>query len=302
MKDQKTSSSTIKGCQNNNITKGASDIVNVTIPTSVVDSSFRLFSINFKELWEYRDLLYFMVWRNIKAVYAQSILGIGWVFIKPVITMIVFTVIFGKLAKISSDGVPYAIFNYTALVPWTYFSSSLVGVSNSLVATPGMLTQVYFPRLILPMTPVLTKFVDFFVAVLILLVLMAWFRIVPTALILFLPLLIIPMMLTTLGIGMWFTSLAVQYRDFRNIISFIVQLLMYASPVVYPASLIPEQYRLLYGINPMVGVIEGFRSALLSTNPMPWDLILVGSISSVVFAISGLLFFRKRELIFADVI
>ena len=263
-------------------------------------SGWRL--INLREICEYRDLFYFLVWRDIKVRYAQSILGIGWAVIQPVFSMIVFTIVFGKLAKISSDGVPYAIFSYAALVPWTYFSSALTGASGSLISTSGMLSKIYFPRIIIPMTPVLGKLVDFAIALLLLFGLMAWFKIGPAIWILILPLLIFLMMLTAAGLGMWLTALAIQYRDIKYGLNFAVQLLMYAAPVVYPASLIPAKYRLLYGINPMAGVIEGFRAALLGTRPMPWDLLTVGCITTFIIFISGALYFRRMERIFADVV
>jgi lipopolysaccharide transport system permease protein len=258
--------------------------------------------IDCSELWEYRDLFYFLIWRNIKVRYAQSILGISWAVIQPVFSMIVFTIIFGNLAKISSDGVPYAIFSYAALVPWTYFSNSLSDATGSLISSSNMLSKVYFPRIIIPMTPVLSKLIDFGIALLLLFGLMMWFQTAPTIWALTLPLLIILMMLTSAGLGMWLTALAIQYRDVKYGMKFATQLLMYASPVVYPASLVPEHYRILYGINPMAGVIEGFRAALLGTRPMPWDLIAVGSITALVIAASGALYFHRKERIFADVV
>jgi lipopolysaccharide transport system permease protein len=258
--------------------------------------------IDFHELWEYRDLFYFLIWRNIKVRYAQSVLGVGWAIIQPVFSMIVFTIVFGKLAKIGSEGVPYAIFSYAALVPWTYFSNALTQSGASLVGASGMISKVYFPRLIIPMSPVLDTLVDFGISLILLVGLMIWFKIAPTIWVLTLPLLILLMMLTAAGLGMWLTALAVQYRDVNYGMKFAVQLLMYASPVVYPASLVPGQYRLLFGINPMAGVIEGFRAALIGTRPMPWDLIAVGSVTALVVAVSGAFYFRHTERIFADVV
>jgi lipopolysaccharide transport system permease protein len=258
--------------------------------------------IDFHELWEYRDLFYFLIWRNIKVRYAQSVLGVGWAIIQPVFSMIVFTIVFGKLAKIGSEGVPYAIFSYAALVPWTYFSNALTQSGASLVGASGMISKVYFPRLIIPMSPVLDTLVDFGISLILLVGLMIWFKIAPTIWVLTLPLLILLMMLTASGLGMWLTALAVQYRDVNYGMKFAIQLLMYASPVVYPASLVPGQYRLLFGINPMAGVIEGFRAALIGTRPMPWDLIAVGSVTALVVAVSGAFYFRHTERIFADVV
>ena len=257
--------------------------------------------IDWKELKEYRDLFFFLVWRDIKVRYAQSVLGIGWAIIQPVFAMIVFTIVFGNLAKVDSDGAPYAIFSFVALVPWTYFSNSLSDATGSLISQRNLLTKIYFPRLIIPMAPVLGKLVDFSISFLLLIVLMIWFQVTPKIEVLFIPYLIFLMILSAAGLGMWLTALAVQFRDIKYGMNFVVQLLMYAAPVVYPASLIPAQYQLFYAINPMVGVIEGFRSALLGTNPMPYDFILIGSITAIIIALSGSMYFKKMERIFADV-
>ena len=257
--------------------------------------------VDWRELYEYRDLFWFLVWRDVKVRYAQSALGIGWAVIQPVFSMIVFTIVFGNLAKVSSDGVPYAIFSFTALVPWTYFSNALTEGVNSLVTNANMISKVYFPRLVLPMAAVLAKLVDFGIAMVILFALMAWYRQPPNWGVLMLPFLVVLMMLTAAGLGMWLTALAIQYRDVNYAMTFVVQLLMYAAPVVYPASAVPEQYRMAYALNPMVGVIEGFRAALLGTRPMPWLFIALGTLSGLVIAGSGLLYFRSRERIFADV-
>jgi lipopolysaccharide transport system permease protein len=255
--------------------------------------------VNIAELKEYRDMFYFLVWRDIKARYAQSVLGIGWAIIQPVVSMIVYTIIFGTLVKVDSDGAPYAIFSYVALVPWTFFAGSITASTSSLT---GMITKIYFPRLILPLASILSKGVDFCISFVILGGLLFYYQVKPTVWIFSLPLLVIVLMLTAVGIGLWLSALSVQYRDVRYGLSFGVQLLMYAAPVVYPASLIPDQYRLFYAINPMVGVIEGFRSALLATNPMPWDLISIGLISTMIIVLSGALYFKRREKFFADVI
>jgi lipopolysaccharide transport system permease protein len=257
--------------------------------------------IDWKELGEYKDLFYFLVWRDIKVLYKQTIFGFSWAIIRPVISMIVFSVIFGELAQVPSDGVPYPIFAYTALLPWTYFSSSMTASTDSLIGNTGMLTKVYFPRLVIPLTPVLAKLVDFVIAFWVLVVMMIWYGIAPTWNVLFLPFLLLLMMLTASGIGMWLSSLAIQYRDVRHATSFMSILLMYAAPVVWPVSLVPDQYRLWYGLYPMAGVIEGFRASLLGTTPMPWDLILVGTIVASLLAISGAFYFRRMERIFADV-
>jgi len=257
--------------------------------------------INWQELWQYKDLFIFLVWRDIKTRYAQSVLGVGWAIIQPVFSMIVFTIVFGNLAKVNSEGVPYAIFSYTALVPWTFFSTSLTSASGSLITSKNMLTKVYFPRLIIPISPVLGKLIDFGISFLILLGLMAWYGVKPTIWSLMVPVFIIIMVLTAAGVGMWLTALSIQYRDIRYGADFFVQLLMYGSPVIYATSIIPEKYQILYSLNPMVGVIEGFRSALLGTREMPWDLIGVGSLMAIAFFLSGALYFRSMERYFADV-
>ncbi|MCJ7734103.1 MAG: ABC transporter permease [Anaerolineales bacterium] len=258
-------------------------------------------AINWQELWHYRDLFLFLVWRDIKTRYSQSILGIGWAVIQPVFSMIVFTIVFGNLAKVNSEGVPYAIFSYTALVPWTFFSSSLSSASGSLISSKNLITKVYFPRLVIPISPVLGKMVDFGISFLILLGLMVWYGIKPTIWALMLPVFILLMLLTAAGVGMWLTALSIQYRDVSYGSNFFVQLLMYASPVIYASSSIPEKYQIIYALNPMVGVIEGFRAALLGTRAMPWEFLGVGALMAVAFFLSGALYFRSMERYFADV-
>lgn len=280
----------------------AENTTSADVPITIIDTSTRQKLIDWQELSHYRDLLYFLVWRDIKTRYAQSVLGVGWAVIQPLFSMVVFTIVFGRFAQVSSDGVPYAIFSYTALVPWTYFSGTLTSSSGSLVTSSNMLSKVYFPRLIIPIAPAFSKMIDFAIALLILFAMMIWFRIAPNMGALLLPYLILIMILTATGMGMWLTALAVQYRDINYAMGFFVQLLMYAAPVVYPASSVPEQLRLLYGLFPMAGVIEGFRSGLLGTTPMPWDLITVGSFSAFFLFVTGLIYFRRMEKIFADVV
>lgn len=270
-------------------------------PVTVIEARRGLRLLDLRELVAYRDLFRFLVWREIKVRYAQSAIGVGWAVIQPVFSMIVFTIVFGRLAKISSDGAPYAVFSLAALVPWTYFSNALVDGANSLVTNANMLTKIYFPRVLMPMSAVAAKLVDFSIAMVILAGLMAWYGVTPTWGVLLLPALVLLMMLTAGGMGLWLTAFAVQYRDVKHAMNFVVQILMYAAPVVYPASLIPAQYRLAYALNPMVGVIEGFRSALLGTRAMPWDLLAVGTASALVIAFTGLLYFRRKERLFADV-
>ncbi len=257
--------------------------------------------INWRELAEYRDLFKFLVIRDIKIKYKQTVLGFGWAIIQPFFTMIVFSIVFGRLAKVPSDGIPYPLFSYTALVPWTYFSMALTGSTSSLIVGAGIFTKVYFPRMIIPLTPVLAGLVDFCIAFVIIIGLMVWYGVSPTVNIVFIPLLVLLMVLTAAGMGMWLSALTIQYRDIKYAVHFLVQIMMYAAPVVWPVSLISDQYRLVYGLYPMAGVIEGFRSAMLGHNPMPWDLIAAGSISALILFLSGALYFRWKERIFADV-
>jgi lipopolysaccharide transport system permease protein len=258
--------------------------------------------LDFAELFAYRGLFFFLVWRDVKVRYAQTVLGAGWAVLQPVLMMVIFTVIFGHLAQLPSDGAPYALFSLAALVPWTYFSTALAGASNSLVADQRLITKVYFPRLVIPFAPVLAGLVDFGIAFVILLLLMAAFGVVPApAALVLLPLLVLSMMMTAAGIGCWLAALNVQYRDIRYAVPFLVQALMYASPIVYPMSLIPERFQPLYALNPMAGVIEGFRSVLLSTGAVPWSMVALSMLSGLVFFVVGVTYFRGMERVFADV-
>jgi len=268
---------------------------------TIIESRKGFKVIDWKELSDYRDLFLFLVWRNIRTRYAQSTLGVGWAVLQPLFSMLVFTIIFGRLAKVDSNGLPYAIFSYTALVPWTFFANSLTEGTASLVSNANMLSKVYFPRVVLPLASVAAKAVDFIIAMLFLAVLMLWFKVVPTSGIFVVPFLIIILLLASSGLALWFTALAVQFRDINYAMNFIVQLLMYAAPVVYPTTLIPERFQFWYALNPMVGVIEGFRSALLDTIDMPWTWILSGTVSALFLFVTGLVYFRSRERIFADV-
>ena len=262
-------------------------------------SGWRL--VDLGEFNRYRDLLWFLTWRNIKVLYAQSVIGIGWAVLQPLFSMLVFTLVFGMFAKMESDGVPYALFSFCALVPWSFFSNALLESGNSLVTQADMLSKVYFPRLVLPLSSVLAKLVDLTIALGVLGGIMLVYQRPPTWGIVVLPLLIVIMSMTAAGMGMFLTSLAIQYRDIKHAMSFIVQLLMYAAPVVYPSTLVPEWLQPYYALNPMVGVIEGFRAALLDTRPMPWSWIATGFITSILVFILGLFQFRKQERVFADV-
>jgi lipopolysaccharide transport system permease protein len=277
---------------------------------TVIEARPGLRFVDARELCRYRDLFRFLVWRSIRVRYAQSAIGVGWAVIQPLFSMIVFTIVFGKLAQVSSDGAPYALFSFAALVPWTYFANALTDGVDSLVSNAHMLQKVYFPRLLLPMSAVVAKLLDFGIALALLFILMACFLRPPTWGVVLLPLLVLMMVVAASGLSMWLTAMAIQYRDVKHAMHFVVQLLMFAAPVVYPASLIPKTYalggvtiypRLLYALNPMVGVIEGFRSALLGTTEMPGDLVGIGTASALVIAVTGALYFRSKERLFADV-
>jgi lipopolysaccharide transport system permease protein len=273
-----------------------------SLPTFVIQPPSGRGSLDVAALWEYRELLYFLVWRDVKVRYKQTFIGAGWAIFQPAMTMAIFTVIFGNLAKIPSDGLPYAVFAYTALLPWTYFSSALSRSGLGLVSNANLITKVYFPRLIIPLASVIAPAVDFFFAFLVLLGLMAWFGIVPTLGLLVLPLLFLFAMITALAIGLWLAPLNARYRDVGHTIPFLTQFWMFASPVVYPVSLIPESWRLLYSLNPMVGVIEGFRWALLGKGSPEFAPMLVSVVVVLVLLVGGIVFFRRMEQTLADVI
>jgi lipopolysaccharide transport system permease protein len=253
------------------------------------------------DLWEYRELLYFLTWRDVKVRYKQTVLGAAWAIIQPVGTMVVFSVFFGSLVKVPSDGVPYPIFSYAALLPWQYFQGALTQASNSLVGSSNLVSKVYFPRLVVPLASVLAGVVDFVIAFGILIVLMVYYGIVPTAAVVLLPAFFLLAMVTALGVGLWLSALNVSYRDVRYIVPFLVQFWMFATPVAYSSKLLDEPWRTLYGLNPMVGVVEGFRWALLGTAP-PGPMLLVSAVVSVVLLVSGAAYFRRVERTFADLI
>lgn len=272
-----------------------------SLPVAIIEAKPGWKLINWRECVEYRDLLYFLVLRDVTVLYKQTILGFAWAILNPFFSMVVFTVIFGMLLKVPSDGKPYAVFSFAALLPWTYFSQSLTGAATSLISGTGIFTKVYFPRVFIPLVPVFSKLVDFAIAFVFLVFLMVWYRIIPSFNIVFLPVLLALMMLTSAGSGMFLSSLAIQYRDVRHAMTFVIQILMYAAPVVWPVSKIPADLRLWYGLYPMAGVIEGFRAALLNTGPMPWDLIGMGTITATGAFVIGGFYFRHTERLFADV-
>ena len=254
------------------------------------------------DIWAYRELLYFLVLRDLKVRYKQTVLGILWAIIKPFSMMVIFSIFFGKFAKIPSEGIPYPIFTYAALLPWSYFSQSLNACSNSLVGSSHLITKVYFPRLVIPISSVLSGLVDFAIAFSILLGMMFYYQIIPTLTILLLPLLVLMAMATALGAGLWLSALNVQYRDIRFTLSFLVQFWFFATPVVYPISLVPQRWRFIYSLNPMVGVVEGFRGVLLGKGQIIGPIFIVSMIVIVCIIITGSFYFKRMEKGFADVV
>lgn len=271
------------------------------LPVSVIEPPKGFEAIDFAELRRYRDLFYFLVLRDVKVLYAQTILGFSWAILNPAVQIILFTVIFGKVAAVSTDGIPYFLFSTVAIIPWTYMSEAMVQSSQSLVSEQGMLGKVYFPRMIYPLTPLLSKLVDFGISLVLLVSVMIFYRVTPTWNMVLLPVFVLYMMLIPAGIGLWLSSLAVRFRDVKFAMSFIIRLLIYTAPVLYSASSIPDQYRLLYSLNPIVGVVEGYRACLLGT-PIPWAFIVPGMVSSVVLVLTGAMYFRRMERVIVDVI
>jgi lipopolysaccharide transport system permease protein len=258
-------------------------------------------SLNLREIWNYRELLYFLVWRDIKVRYKQTALGAAWAVIQPVMTMIVFSVFFGRLAKVPSDGIPYPVFAYTALLPWQLFAFALTESSNSLVGSQNLITKVYFPRLVIPLASVLAGIVDFLIAFIVLLILMFYYGIRPGIAIVWLPLFVILALATALSVGLWFSALNVKYRDVRYTIPFLTQIWMFATPVAYPSSLIPRPWRAWSGLNPMAGVVEGFRWALLGKASNPGLMLWISIGAVLLFLTGGLFYFRRMESTFADI-
>jgi len=257
--------------------------------------------VDLRELWDYRELLYSFISRDIKVRYKQTALGAAWAVIQPLFMMIVFTLAFGRLAKIPSEGLPYPLFSYAALLPWTLFAEGITRSTNSMISNSNIMTKVYFPRLIMPISGILSPLIDFTIAFVILLGMMLYYGFTPTINVLFLPAFILLALGTSLGVGLWLSALNVQYRDFQYTVPFLIQMWLFASPVVYPSSLLPEPYRTLFGLNPMAGVIEGFRWALLGTAP-PSYLIAVSALMVVALLVSGAFYFKRMEKTFADVV
>ena len=272
------------------------------LPVTVIEPSRGWISLNLRDLWEYRELLYFLTWRDIKVRYKQTILGAAWAIIQPFFTMVVFSLFFGRLARMPSDDIPYPLFSYAALVPWTFFANGLSNSSSSLVGSANLLRKVYFPRLVIPISAVMAGGLDFVLAFVVLVGMMLFYGIVPTAAIAWLPLLLVLALVTALGVGLWLTAMNVQFRDVRYAVPFLVQAWMFATPIAYPSSLLDEPWRTLYGINPMAGVVEGFRWALLGTETAPGPIVLVSAVVAVGLLVSGAYYFRRMERTFADLV
>jgi len=268
----------------------------------VLEPSSGLVRLNLRDVWAYRELLYFLIWRDVKVRYKQTVLGAAWAILQPVMTMVVFSVFFGRLAKMPSDGIPYPVFAFTALLPWQLFAYALSESSNSLVGSQNLITKVYFPRLVVPIAAVLAGLVDFAVAFVALLGLMWYYGVVPTSAIVLLPLFVPLAIVTALAAGLWLSSLNVKYRDVRYTIPFLTQFWLFVTPVAYPSSLVPESWRALFGLNPMAGVVEGFRWALLGKAQGPGPLLAVSTVAVVILLISGLMYFRQMETTFADLV
>jgi len=273
-----------------------------SVPTVRIRPSRGWVRLDWRELWEYRELLYFFVWRDVKVRYKQTVIGAAWAVIQPVLTMVAFSLFFGRLAGIPSEGVPYPIFSYAGLLPWTYFASALTGSTNAVVQQGSIITKVYFPRLVLPAAPVAAALVDFGIAFTVLVGMMLWFGIVPTPAVLLLPLFVLLAVVAAFAVGVWLSALNVLYRDVRYVVPFGVQFWLFASPVAYPSSLVPEPWRTVYGLNPMAGVIDGFRWALLGTGDAPGPMTAVSALVVALLLGSGLLFFRRVERRFADIV
>lgn len=259
-------------------------------------------SLGLAELWEYHELLYFLVWRDIKVRYKQTVLGILWAVIQPFMAMVVFTIFFGKLAKIPTEGFPGPIFYFTALLPWQLFANALTNSSNSLVENNNLVTRVYFPRLILPISSTLAGVVDFFIAFLVLIAMMLYYGIVPSATILLLPIFILFAIVTSLAASLWLSALNVRYRDVRYTLPFLTQIWLFITPIVYPSDLVPEKFRIIYGLNPMAGVVEGFRWAILGKSSGTGPIMIASAFIVIVMLIGGLIYFRHSERTFADIV
>jgi len=259
-------------------------------------------SLGLRELWAYRELLYFLTWRDIKVRYKQTALGASWAIIQPLLTMVVFSLFFGRLAKVPSDGVPYPLFSFAALVPWTFFANGLTQSANSVVASQQLVTKIYFPRLAIPIATVLSGLIDFVIAFVVLIGMMVYYGAPLSARALWIVPLLLLAFVASLGVGLWLAALNVQYRDVRYAVPFLTQVWLFATPIAYPSSLLGEPWRTVYGLNPMVGVVEGYRWALLGSGSAPGSMVLVSCLAALAVLVGGVLYFRRMEQTFADVI
>jgi lipopolysaccharide transport system permease protein len=258
--------------------------------------------LNFRELWKFRELLYFLIWRDLKVRYKQTVLGAAWAIIQPLLTMLVFSLFFGKLARVPSDGVPYPLFAFTGLVPWTFFANAITQSSNSLIGSQHLITKVYFPRLVIPIASVLSGILDFVIAFVVLIGMILYYGITPGITILTIPFFFLIALITALGTGLWLSALNVEFRDVRYIVPFLSQFWLFSTPVAYPSSLLAERWQIIYALNPMVGVVDGFRWALLQTPNPPAPVLAVSTITAIFLLISGALYFKRMERTFADVV
>jgi lipopolysaccharide transport system permease protein len=256
----------------------------------------------FRELWEARELLYFFAWRDVRVRYRQTVMGVLWAIIQPIFTMVIFSLFFGRLANIPSDGLPYPVFSFAALVPWTFFANALTQASNSLVVNGNMLKKIYFPRLALPIATVLAGVIDFALAFVVLLGIMLYYGLVPTINVIWLPFFVLLAVVTSIGVSLWLAAMNVQFRDVRYTIPFLTQAWLFVTPIAYPSTLLPEPWRIVYGLNPMTGVVEGFRWALLGTDTAPGLMTIVSSVVALILLVSGAFYFRRMEQTFADVV
>jgi lipopolysaccharide transport system permease protein len=272
------------------------------LPVLRIDARCGWLALDLGELWAYRELLYFFVWRDIKVRYKQTVIGAAWAILQPVMTMLVFSLFFGKLAKIPSQGLPYPVFYYCALLPWTYFATAMQAATNVVVEQQRVITKVYFPRVILPISSVLSGLLDFMISFVVLICMMFYYRIVPTKAVMWLPAFTLLAVLTALGVGLWLSALNALYRDVRYVLPFLVQFWMFASPVAYPSSLVPAKWRALYGLNPMAGVIEGFRWALTGNGQPPGVLMAASSMAVGLLVLGGLIYYHAVESKIADVV
>lgn len=281
---------------------GVSDRLKADSVVTLIQPSKGFVSLQLRDLWRFRELFYFLTWRDVKVRYKQTLLGGTWAIIQPFLTMVVFSIFFGRLAGVPSEGVPYPLFTFVALVPWMFFANGVAQSSNSLVGNSNLITKVYFPRLIIPIASILSGVVDFFLAFLVLIGMMAYYSVVPPVHMITFPFFLVLALMSSLGVGMWLSALNVQYRDVRYVVPFVTQFWLFVTPIAYPSGLLEEPWRTIYGLNPMAGVVEGFRWALLGVDNDPGSIVLMSTLSAMLLLFTGAVFFRRMERTFADVV